>query len=123
MGPARPIPEQVLDPGNAPQAGGSPAAADLVLQSRLQTAGKALLASAFILIIAGAALIEADPYAMAIGDVGFAGIGVGVGTFIASAFLLGLSRPVHVHDHPSERRHAIFVAPSRGLARGYVRSF
>jgi hypothetical protein len=97
--------------------------ADLVLQSRLQTAGKALLASAFAFIVAGVTIIEVDPYSLAVGDWGFASVGVGVGTFIASAFLLGLSHPVHIRDHPLERRHAFFVVPARGLALGYARSF
>jgi hypothetical protein len=96
---------------------------NLVLQSRLQRAGKAVLATAFAIILAGVVLIEVDPYSIAIGDWGFAAVGVGLGAFITSAFMLGLSRPVHFRDHPAERKHRFSLIPSRGLAIGYVRTF
>ncbi len=95
----------------------------LAREARLQTAGKAMLAAAIAFMLAGVVLVEVDPYSLAVGDWGFASVGVGVGSFVASAFLLGLSRPVHIHDHPAERTHRFGLTPGRGLALGYARTF
>jgi hypothetical protein len=112
-----------LELGDSPYGAPPPIGADLVLQMRLQTSGKAVLAAALALIVAGVTLIEIDPYALAVGDWGFATIGVGLGAFITSAFLLGFSHPVHVRDHPALRKHRFGLAPIRGLAFGYARAF
>jgi len=97
--------------------------ANLVLQSRLQRAGKIVLATAFAIIAAGVVLIEIDPYSMAIGDWGFAAVGVGLGAFITSAFMLGLSRPVHLREKTTRGGHRFSLMPSRGLTIGYARTF
>jgi hypothetical protein len=98
----------------------------LARRRNLQTAGQIVLGGALALVITGVALIEVDPYAMKFGDWGFAATGVGVGAFVASAFLLGFSRPVHVRDHPWEKRraHSLAAAPlSGGLGAAYSASF
>lgn len=125
-GPPAPAPPggSALDGDGTPGGGGGlRLGGELLRQERLQTAGKAALAAALALVVAGVTLIEVDPYATAIGDWGFAAVGAGLGTFVASAFLLGFSHPVHVRDHPYQRRRDAPAATARGLAVGYARAF
>jgi hypothetical protein len=111
------VPEQDAREGEGP---------DIVAQGRLQTAGKIVLASALAFMIAGAVLIEVDPYALKVGDWGFAMIGVGISALITSSFILGLTRPVHIGDHPLERerrRNRNADGSAFGLTVGYRRTF
>jgi hypothetical protein len=100
--PAKTISLAAVVPGpgaGAAEAGGP----DNVAQARLQIAGKVVLATAFAFVIVGVVLIEVDPYALEVGDWGFGSVGVGISALITSSFILGLTRPVHVGDHPWER--------------------
>ncbi len=59
----------------------------------MQTTGYSMLGTSAVLIITGAAMVEGSPY----GPVSTAGmilLGVGLGHFIVSAFLLGFSKTV-----------------------------
>jgi len=99
---------------------------NLVAQARLQAAGMIVLTTAFACIIAGVVLIEIDPYALEIGDWGFAIIGAGVGGLITSSFILGLTHPVHIGDHPLERdrrRNRNADGSAIGLTVGYQWAF
>lgn len=99
---------------------------ELVAQANVQLAGKLVLATAFAAMIAGVVLIEVDPYALKIGDWGFGMVGVGVSALIASSFMLGLTHPVHVQDHPLERerrRNRNADGSAVGLTLGYRQAF
>jgi hypothetical protein len=120
------------DPGGevalAASAGGGEERDGLALaaHARLQTAGKLSLAAAFALIVAGVVMIEVDPYALAFGDWGFGLVGAGVGGLITSSFILGFSRPVHIDDHPLERRrlrNRNADGSAIGLIVGWSRTF
>jgi len=99
---------------------------DLVVQANVQLTGKLVLATALAAMIAGAVLIEIDPWALEIGDWGFATVGVGIGALVASSFMLGLTHPVHIGDHPLERerrRNRNADGSAVGLTLGYRRAF
>ncbi len=68
----------------------------------MQTTGLSMLGTSVLLILAGAAIIEAAPWG-SLSRVGISFIGVGLGHFITSAFLLGFSRPIVVQELPAER--------------------
>jgi hypothetical protein len=100
-GPPAPAGEISLDA--RPSAASAPELPDLVAQARLQLAGHVVLAAAFAFVVVGVVLIEVDPYMLKVGDWGFGAVGVGVSALITSSFILGLTRPVHLRDHPSQR--------------------
>jgi len=122
-GPPSPGGDVALEAASAPdrdESGGL----NLVAQARLQTAGKVVLATAFACIIAGIVMVEIDPYALKIGDWGFAIIGAGVGGLITSSFILGFTHPVHIDDHPLDRmRRRNADGSAVGLSVGYQRTF
>jgi len=92
---------------------------DLVLDDRLQLAGHITLGGALAVSLAGVILIEADPFALAYGDIGFGLVGAGIGALVTASCLLGFSRPVHLPTDPPvgirPRRVALFVPGTIGL--------
>jgi hypothetical protein len=124
-GPPSPGGEVALEAASAPDLDAK-GGVNLVAQARLQIAGKVALAAAFACIIAGVVMIEIDPYALEIGDWGFAMVGAGVGGIVASSFVLGLTHPVHIDDHPLERerrRNRNADGSAVALTVGYRRTF
>ena len=68
----------------------------------MQVMGYAILAASVVLSFTGAALVEASPWGP-VSKAGFICVGVGLGHFITSAFLLGFSRVIIRQELPPTR--------------------
>ena len=77
---------------------------------RLQVMGKSMLAASFAMELAGAIVIEAVDWGP-VGWSAFGVVGAGIAHFIASAFMLGLSKPPH---HLAPPRRDIAREPNSG---------
>ena len=93
----------------------------------MKATGYSLLGSGFGIVIAGVGLVEASAFGP-VGMAGFIAIGVGLVHFIASAFLLGLSRTldtilvppknaIQARPTPTRSKSVYGVKPSCCLAR------
>jgi hypothetical protein len=68
----------------------------------MQTTGLSLLGASALMILAGAAIVEAAPWGP-VSKAGISFIGIGLAHFITSAFLLGFSKAVVIQELPPVR--------------------